>query len=695
MFLNHCCSINCIVKKIYKILLITIASILLLLIIISFLAGPIVKNYVENHSKELCNRTVTIDKLYINIFWGVISIEGLSILEEDDSATFFTFEKLKVNASFSKLLNRKVKLTKISLIQPKASIIQNNSRFNFSDIIDHFSSDEPDTTESKSKWSFDLRNIVLENGNFIYQDAVVNSKIDLREFSLQIPKIAFSTENTNVGIDLKFADGGNLNLKMLLDQENNSYNLKTSITNLKIGILEPYLKNMINISDLDGLLTTNLDIQGNLEHIMELSLHGDLDLNKFNINDKNNKQLSSFNNLHIEIENIDLKEDKYYFKQIQLSDFKFSYDVYSNGSSLSMLTKIDTTSTASESENMDSTNTTQTSSSKSNFDLKVEKCSISNARILYKDFTLGDKNPFTLPISKINVSANGFSLSEQFPLSINAIVGKGGELIASWYGMLSDFSNQSILLTLKNIQLSDFSPYCVHYTAFPISGGLMNFQSINKIVNNDLTSHNNIKIYKCAVDKKLKEVEPEYNIPLKAALYVLTDRKGSINIDLPVSGNIASPKFSFKRLIFKTLGNFLVKVATSPVNFITNAIDNNKSVFTDILMPNDRITLTIEQSDQLNDICAILKEKQNYNLTINTTLDSLDFRTITETNDTIIDPKMAEINNDIQKVLLHHFSTQFIDNKRIIFINDSEHKAKTGQAIISFGIKVDDNFEEN
>ena len=53
-------------------------------------------------------------------------------------------------------------------------------------------------------------------------------------------------------------------------------------------------------------------------------------------------------------------------------------------------------------------------------------------------------------------------------------------------------------------------------------------------------------------------------------IYVLTDKDNKANFDIPISGNINSPSFSYGKLIIKTLGNLLVKVAASPFAMIQN-----------------------------------------------------------------------------------------------------------------------------
>lgn len=102
-------------KKWLKVTLIVIGSLLMLLVLLSLLAGPIAKKYVEKHSMELCHRVATMDKVRTNLFNGTVTIDNLKVLEENGKETFLSFDKLAVNVTLLKLLSKEVKVSKIYL----------------------------------------------------------------------------------------------------------------------------------------------------------------------------------------------------------------------------------------------------------------------------------------------------------------------------------------------------------------------------------------------------------------------------------------------------------------------------------------------------------------------------------------------------------------------------------------------------
>ena len=96
-------------------------------------------------------------------------------------------------------------------------------------------------------------------------------------------------------------------------------------------------------------------------------------------------------------------------------------------------------------------------------------------------------------------------------------------------------------------------------------------------------------------------------VPLKTALYILRDKDDKILIDLPIKGNVDSPEFNYMKLVWKTLGNLLVKVATSPVRALGNALGMNSSNLDFIAIEPDQRGFTSEQYHLLSDLATIAK----------------------------------------------------------------------------------------
>ena len=475
-----------------------------------------------------------------------------------------------------------------------------------------------------------------------------------------------------------------------------------NINNLGLEILKPYLLDMVKISDFAGNLTTTLKIEGSMEHILDLTVMGSLQLDKLAAKGMKDEHVASVEQILVDINNIDLKNELYHLNNITILGLNVDYLMEPGYSTLALFsdtTQNDTIENSYENDEVAQsidveveldTNIVVETSQPSKANLIIEHFEVKSSSINYTDKTL--KQEFALPIRNINIVSSQFALNKKSSVQLSAIVGEGGILEALWNGKVSDFSTQDITLNIKDLRMCDFSPYCIHFTAHPILDGLLNFKSENSIVENILQSNNHLQMYNCKVDKKIKDFEPEFKIPLRAALYVLTDRKGRVDIELPVEGNIASPQFSFKKAIMKVLTNFLVKVATSPINFIINATEENQSIFSNMEFPMETSEFSAADYAKLNDIMEFMKEKEQMNLNVAVVLDEQSFAQ-NSTDSLQMTEQLMAAEQEKFIMLTHYFESQGIGAERIIKIQNEGIKPKKGKVIFDFGLTVSEEVE--
>ncbi|MBP5557394.1 MAG: DUF748 domain-containing protein [Bacteroidales bacterium] len=598
-------------RKSLKVLIIIAAVLVGLFLLLAAIISPVAHWYIEKHSKDLCGRVVTMDDLHINLFTGSVEIEGLVALEKNDKDTCLAFDRLFVDMSLWKLLGKTVQLNEITLEKPLVVIVQYPGRFNFTDICE-FYKDDDDDDDKESTWVVDLRNISLTGGNAIYRDADVGSRFDLKQLAVKIPRIYFSTEKTDFGIDLKFDNGGGLNVKLLYGMKSSEYDLSLVLTDFELDAIAPYLRQYLNINDFGGKLTAKLNLIGNTDHILEVVAKGDVKISDVFATDQSDKRLAAVRSITLEGINADTKKSDYYMKKLEVAGVNFDYEVFADHHTFDNLVK-------GSSAPADTVQTVADTSSSSPLHLLVDELVVTESSLNYLDHTM--HHEVNVPVSNIDIRCMHFDPDAPISLGLKALVGESGELMANCDGSLTDFSNMKLNVFLKNFKLTYASPYAVEYFAYPITDGVLSFASTNTLVNNNISSQNKVDIYNCQVDKKLKDFKAEYNIPMRAAVYILTDRKGNIQLDLPVSGNINDPTFSYRKIIFKTLCNLIVKVVTAPVDFLVKAINGEPDLFDDMAYDIRPQGLGSESSDRLNKIADAMKEKPELHLTIQQSVD--------------------------------------------------------------------------
>lgn len=686
-------------KKWLKVLLIILVSLVLLLAVLSLCIGPIAKPILEKHSKELCHRVVTMDKLRVNLFTGSVGIYGFRALEEDDSTPFMSFNSLKVNIDVLPLLAKKVQLRYIKLDGPVINVTQDGTVFNFSDIIEFYRPEHPDTTPSK--WLVDLRKIELSKGNICYADLQLNSSLCMKDINIKIPRLCFGRGNSDAALELLFANGGKLDVKMAYGMDETDFVIYLNLEDFNVDPLEPYLRQWMNFKDVEGKLSANISVEGKMRHILDLDASGNLTLRDFNVDVDNFDHVVMMDRLSVDVERLNLEKKIYYVEKVEFDALKLNFEINKYGSSFSTLFPSDTLeqqaapakakkqktkkrgkkAKAIEAEIVESENLTTNLPP----DIKLQHLVLNDCEVNFTDRTLKE-GVMTLPVTDITVDAHNLSSTTRSKASLYAHFGKTGEFHCKWDGYLANKGSQIIDLEIKDLQMQELSPYCLHYFAYPISKGVLVYKGKTTIQNKMLDSKNHFDMYNLVVEKKNKNIDPEYKLPLQAAAYVLTDMSGRAKIDLPVQGDISNPKFSFKKIIIKAFFNTILRVAASPVDMIIQACRANADAFKDLTLDLDQESFTSRQYDQFNAISEVMKDKPELTVVVTPSFNMANYY---QKGDEKTNQQTMQKYEQLQSLVHAHFGQYGISSNRIEFTKNVGKKyAAKGKVLLSFDIRT-------
>lgn len=121
-----------------------------------------------------------------------------------------------------------------------------------------------------------------------------------------------------------------------------------------------------------------------------------------------------------------------------------------------------------------------------------------------------------------------------------------------------------ITASAKGIDMPTFSPYSGKYVGYAIEKGKLSVDIHYHVEKGELTAENNIFLDQLTFGEKIESPDA-LSIPVNLALALLKNRRGEIDVRLPVSGSINDPEFSLGGVIFKAIINLLTKAATAPL----------------------------------------------------------------------------------------------------------------------------------
>lgn len=204
----------------------------------------------------------------------------------------------------------------------------------------------------------------------------------------------------------------------------------------------------------------------------------------------------------------------------------------------------------------------------------IDDFTLKDGEINYLDKTFATV-PFAYKMSDVEARSKNFNTADHNHIEISGELGEDGEFEAVYDGMLSDQNNMNMTLSVKEVDLTELSPLFIQIFGREVLSGTLDLETEIAIVNGSINGNNHIVITKPKVEKvKGLAFKPEYRkIPLKNALYVMTDKSGKCEMDLQVTGRKDDPKFSYKRAVMKMFGKFIVKLITSPFSHVSDDED--------------------------------------------------------------------------------------------------------------------------
>lgn len=612
-------------KKGLRITIIVISVIVALLLVASLLVSPIAKWYVEKNCKDLIGCKITIENLDIRLLLGRAAADNLVLYEANETDTFVSIEHFDADVRVWGILRKSIIVDSINVVAPNATILRQGNGLNFDDMLVFFAQKsagetnadtiaQPDTIKeatNDNSWQIILRDIALNRGKIRYADDIIDIDWTMHHIELNIPEIDLSGSGTKAQLYFDFARGGSLALNAMFDQATMDYELNCKISDYPVGVLMPFMKGVVNVGNVAGSLGIDLHAQGNIDNIMASNLDGNIQLDSTYVDDINGQRLISLNQFKTDIEHIDIAHDyNIKLRNFLIDGVSAGYEVYHDGSN--NFTSLFATAPQEETEAQPSQETPENVATNDTVEapklnITVENIVMQNSNFAYTDNTLPE--PFTLRLSKMRFKTPMFSTQGVNDVELFAVLQETGALRIKWNGNI-EAQNHDLSLSLNNFNLKDISPYSLSFFGYPITDGKLSFRGQNIISDSQLKGTNKLSLYNPTVEKKRSDVDAQFGmVPLKLAIVVLTDREGKADIDLPISGDIKSPHFSYGNIIVQALVNVLVKIAAAPIDLMAEALGLNSNEIKEIEFGAWQHQFTPEQYDKIEKLSKIIAEE--------------------------------------------------------------------------------------
>ena len=132
-----------------------------------------------------------------------------------------------------------------------------------------------------------------------------------------------------------------------------------------------------------------------------------------------------------------------------------------------------------------------------------------------------------------------------------------------------------ITASAKGIEMPTFSPYSGKYLGYAIEKGKLSVNVRYHVEKGELKAENNVFLDQLTFGEKVESPDA-LSIPVNLAVALLKNRRGEIDIHLPVSGSLNDPQFRLGTIIVKVIVNLLAKTVTAPFALLGSLFDGEE-----------------------------------------------------------------------------------------------------------------------
>ena len=176
------------------------------------------------------------------------------------------------------------------------------------------------------------------------------------------------------------------------------------------------------------------------------------------------------------------------------------------------------------------------------------------------------------------VSAMATDATEPADVELAGVLGSDATVtIAGKLNPLAPTLFADITASAKGIDLPTFTPYSAKYAGYAIDKGKLSLDARYRIENEKLDASNRILLDQLTFGEKVDSPDAP-DLPLQFAIGLLKNRRGEIDLNLPVTGSLDDPQFSIGGIVWNAVTNLLTRIVTSPFSALAAAFGGGEEL---------------------------------------------------------------------------------------------------------------------
>ncbi|MDI1362073.1 DUF748 domain-containing protein [Methylotenera sp.] len=508
-----------------------------------------------------------------------------------------------------KMAEQKVSIPSVIFSGLKTQIIkETNKPLNWQTILAPATSSANNTvankTSNKADWAVSLKKVALENANLHIEDRSLTTPVvmDVEKINVEVRDGSLDlTRVLPIKADFKVKQGGQFSTQGKLTPLPFSANLDVKLNQLSLIPFAPYVNQF-------ALLTLNqgaADLTGKLavknSKVLALSFNGGFDVNHLNVvEEASGAPFLSWDRLGSRSLQVSLAPNRLQLAELQIvkpvgkfiinQDKSLNVTKFLRNQPATVLvapTKVAVVAAEHKalpaSDGMlDSAKSSIASKGKTAddksfappplsataqaeaFPINIETIRIDNAALEFADLSLVPQ--FGTNIHSLTGVINGVSTNAASTAQVELDGRVDDYGAARIRGSLQPFNVTNftdLKLSFTNIEMNRLTPYSGKFAGRRIDSGKLSVDLEYKIKQRQLAGENKFVINKLKLGEKIKSADAA-DLPLDLAIAILEDSDGVIDLELPITGSLDDPQFSYGSIVWKAIRNVLGKIVTAP-----------------------------------------------------------------------------------------------------------------------------------
>jgi len=478
----------------------------------------------------------------------------------------------------------------------------------FASTSDKTDADAPTTDDTakgaNAPWQVLLRDAQLRDYRVHLVDRVPDDEVTLELGPLDLNIREFDSLGTSpFSLELETGVGkqGAIQANGQLQMSPVSGKLAVTTRDINLRIAQAYLSPLVHLEVRSGLLASELEVELKSTEPLAFSVRGSVDATQLHTLDTiNNRdfvkwqrlQLSGLDYQHpssLAIERVDLSQP--------YARFIINPDLSTNINDLLV----------ERSEAGDDNAQAQDSSEP--LAIRIGGIAIADGSANFADFSL--RPPFVTAIQSLNGDIGTLDNREQKAASVN-VAGKVDQYApVSIKGSLTPFDplqSLDIATSFRQVELTTLTPYSGKFAGYRIRKGRLNLDLHYRIEQGRLNAENKVVLEQLQLGEKVDSPDA-VDLPVRLAVALLKDSKGTISIELPVQGNLNDPQFSVMPIVWQTLRNLVVRAAQAPFKFIAGLAGGSDADLSHVGFEPASSELDSEARKRLDTLASALKQR--------------------------------------------------------------------------------------